>query len=103
MRTAGMPDGTYIFKPKIPIWLNFEGLAVEGVGSFCGHFLLFYEQGVYFMLIYVWSFGILFHILVCCTKKNLATLLSRAFLALCRRHAVSRNAESAFENDYKKH
>jgi hypothetical protein len=22
---SGLPDGTYIFKPKIPIWVNFGG------------------------------------------------------------------------------
>jgi hypothetical protein len=30
----GLPDGTYIFKPKIPLWVNVEGLAMEDVGSF---------------------------------------------------------------------
>jgi hypothetical protein len=26
----------YIFKPKIPIWVNFEGLGMEKVGVFSG-------------------------------------------------------------------
>jgi hypothetical protein len=39
-------------------------------------FGLFYGQLVYFMTIWsiFWSFGIFCPVLVCCTKKNLATL-----------------------------
>jgi hypothetical protein len=29
-----LPDGTLIFKPKIPIGVNFGGLAMEDVGIF---------------------------------------------------------------------
>jgi hypothetical protein len=31
-RVSGLPDGICIFKPKIPIWVNFEGgLAMEDI------------------------------------------------------------------------
>jgi hypothetical protein len=29
----------HIFKPKIPIWVNLEGLAMEDVAIFNGHFV----------------------------------------------------------------
>jgi hypothetical protein len=65
-----------IFKLKIPIWVNFEGSCngrcwyiLWSFGLFCGNF-------VYFVALWyiLWSFGIYFPVLVCCTKKNLATL-----------------------------
>jgi hypothetical protein len=31
----------YIFKPKIPIWVNFYGLAMEEAGIFNGHLVYF--------------------------------------------------------------
>jgi hypothetical protein len=31
----------YIFKPKIPIWVILEGLAMEDVGTFYGHLVYF--------------------------------------------------------------
>jgi hypothetical protein len=31
---AGLPDG---FKPKIPIWVNLGGVAMEDAGTFYGH------------------------------------------------------------------
>jgi hypothetical protein len=66
-----------IFKPKIPIWVHFGGFyngriwyiisnwyILQPFGIFCGHLVYF-----------VWLFGIhIFLVLVCCTKKNLATL-----------------------------
>jgi hypothetical protein len=41
-------------------------------------FVLFYCHLVYFVAIWnsLWLFGMFFPVLVCCTKKNLATLLS---------------------------
>jgi hypothetical protein len=38
---------------------------------------IFYDHLVYFTAIgnILWSFGIFFLVLVCCTKKNLATLV----------------------------
>jgi hypothetical protein len=56
----------YIFKPKIPFWLNFGGsmyVAMGDIGTFYGHL-------VYFMVIWY-----IFPVLVCCAIKNLATLL----------------------------
>jgi hypothetical protein len=48
---------------------------MEDVGIFYGRWF-FYGQLVYIMSIgyILWSFGINFPVLVCCTKKNLATL-----------------------------
>jgi hypothetical protein len=40
----------FFFKPNIP---NFGGLATEGVGIFCGHFVNF--QSIWFIL---WPLGI---------------------------------------------
>jgi hypothetical protein len=31
----------YIFKPKIPVWINFEGRAMEDLGIFYGHLVIF--------------------------------------------------------------
>jgi hypothetical protein len=55
----------YIFKLNIQIL----GLAVEDVG-------IFYRHLVYFTAIWytLWTFGMFFPVLVCCTKKNLASL-----------------------------
>jgi hypothetical protein len=86
----------HIFEPKIPIWVNLGGSCKEGCwsilwpfGPFYGHlvyfkaiwsilrpFGLFCGHLVYFVAIWyiLWPFGIFFHVLVCCTKKNLATL-----------------------------
>jgi hypothetical protein len=66
-----------IFKPKIPIWVNFGWSCNErcwyvvwSFGKFCVHL-------VYFAAIWdiCWSFCIFLPILVRFTKKNLATLL----------------------------
>jgi hypothetical protein len=48
---------------------NFNGLAIEDISLFCSYF-------VYFMAIWfsLCLFGVNIPILVCCTKKNLATL-----------------------------
>jgi hypothetical protein len=58
-----------VFKPKLPIWVNFivpcNGSCwsiLRQFGIFCGHL-------VYFIVI-----EYIFRVLVCCTKKNLATL-----------------------------
>jgi hypothetical protein len=51
-----------IFKPKIQIWVNLEGLAMEDVGIFNGHlvylrpFGVFYGNLLYFIVIwYIFS------------------------------------------------
>jgi hypothetical protein len=43
----------FVFKPKIPIWVNFEGLAMENLG-------IFYDHLVYVTAIgnILWPFGI---------------------------------------------
>jgi hypothetical protein len=66
----------FVFKPKIKI---LQGLAMDDVAIFYDHFGLFYGHWKYFMAIWniLWSFGIFFPVLVCCTKKNLATLPTR--------------------------
>jgi hypothetical protein len=73
----------FVFKPKIQIWVNFEGLAMEDVGIFYGHLVHF--MAFWYIL---WTFGIvrgnlifIFPVLVFCTKKNLATLLPEAVFA----------------------
>jgi hypothetical protein len=53
-------------------------------GIFCyilWPFDIFYGQLANFMAIrnILWSFGIFFLVLVCCTKKNLATLIRRCY------------------------
>jgi hypothetical protein len=52
---------------------------MEHVGIFYGH-LVYISYG-HFGVPILWSFGIFFPVLVCCNKKNLATLLmSRVLL-----------------------
>jgi hypothetical protein len=58
----------FVFKPKIPIWVNFEGLAIENLGIFYDHLVYFtaigniYGHLVYFVVIWYNSprFGILY-------------------------------------------
>jgi hypothetical protein len=53
--------------------LYLEGFGMVNVGIFCGH--LEYLTAIWYIL---WPFGTFcghFPVLVCCTKKNLATLL----------------------------
>jgi hypothetical protein len=66
----------YIFKPKIQIWVNFERPAMEDC-IFYGHLVKFSPfDTVYDHLVYVHPFWYIFAVVVCCTKKNLATLLA---------------------------
>jgi hypothetical protein len=63
------------FKPKIPIWVIFGGSRNWDVGILYGHLVFFrylcnVGHSVYFMVIWY-----IFYVLVCCTKRNLATLL----------------------------
>jgi hypothetical protein len=53
-----------MFKTKIPVWVNFGGPC----NGRCWYIL--------------WTFGIFFSILACCTKKYLATLLRATYLRL---------------------
>jgi hypothetical protein len=61
----GLPDGICIFKPKIPIWVNFGG-PCNGTP-----FGPFYNYLVYFMVIWyiLWSFWYIYPVLVRCIKK----------------------------------
>jgi hypothetical protein len=74
---AGLPDGTYVFKPKIQIWVNFGG-SCNGI---CWYILwtfgLFYGHLIYFMPIrnIFMNFWYIFPRFGISTKKNLATLL----------------------------
>jgi hypothetical protein len=52
---SGLPDGVFS-NPKIRIWVIFGG----SCNGRCWYIL--------------WTFGIFFPVLVCCNKKNLATL-----------------------------
>jgi hypothetical protein len=64
-----------IFIPKIPIWVCHGMVNVASIWLllyiFCCHL-------AHFILIshVLWSVGIFLTVLVCCTKKNLATLMS---------------------------
>jgi hypothetical protein len=72
----------FVFKPKIPLWVNFGG-PCNGKSCFILRpFGLFYGNLKHFMAIgyILWSFGIFFPVLVFCTKKNLATLLPPPWL-----------------------
>jgi hypothetical protein len=70
----------YIFKPKIPIWVNFGRSCNWRYWYFCDSFVhsndIFYSHLLHFVAIcyLLWSFGIVSPVLVCCTDKNLATL-----------------------------
>jgi glucose-6-phosphate-specific signal transduction histidine kinase len=65
---------------------------MENVGIFYGHLVSF--KAIWYIL---WSFGIYFPVLVCCSKKNLTTLIfslgirrsvpvqvSRVYIQICR-------------------
>jgi hypothetical protein len=66
----------FVFKPKIPIGVNF-GRSCNGKSwRVLWPFSLFYGHCKCLMAIWyiLWSFGLFFPVLVFCTKKNLATL-----------------------------
>jgi hypothetical protein len=64
-----------IFKPKIPIWVNFGGSCNGRCLKMLRPNGLFYGHLVYFVAIWyiLWLFDIFFPVLVCRTRKNLAT------------------------------
>jgi hypothetical protein len=68
----------FVFKPEIPIWVNFRGPWIGKNGYILWPFGIFYDHLVHFVFIWyvLCSFGTFFPFLVSCTKKNLATLLS---------------------------
>jgi hypothetical protein len=68
----------HIFEPKIPIWVKFGGsynwrcMTIPSTYIHIGICRLF---SIFVIIWYIlWLFGIFSPILVCCTKKNLATL-----------------------------
>jgi hypothetical protein len=71
-----LPDGIFSNR-KSQFGYILEGLAMEDVGIFLAiwsilrQFGLFYGNLVYFVVIWY-----IFTVLVCCTKKNLATLVA---------------------------
>jgi hypothetical protein len=76
-----LPDGT-LSNQKFQFGSILEGPAMEDVGITCGH-LLFYMAICYFIwpfvilyghLVYFMAIWYIFPLLVCCVKKNLATL-----------------------------
>jgi hypothetical protein len=69
----------YIFKPKLSIWGNFGGSCNGSCWYILWPFDLFYGHLVYFFAT-LYIYGIFFPVLVCCTKKNLATLLDTYLL-----------------------
>jgi hypothetical protein len=66
------------FQTKNPNWVNLGRSWFKDAGIFYGH-LFFFTASWYSLCpfdIIVCSFGIFLSILVCCTKKNLATLVT---------------------------
>jgi hypothetical protein len=68
----------HIFKPKIQVLDKFWRVLQRKmlvyfcpIGIMCGHLVYFVAIGYI-----LWLFGIFFPVWVCCTKKNLATLLT---------------------------
>jgi hypothetical protein len=60
----------YIFKPKIPFWVNFSGACNGNVGLLYGSLVYFGPFDTFYAhLVYFWCLGI-----YSCTKKNLVTL-----------------------------
>jgi hypothetical protein len=97
---SGLPDATFCI-PKIPIWVYVFWRALErkmvAIWNILGRFGIFYGHLVYFKaiwyrclmaicyilrpfriyyghLVYFMAIWYIFPVLVCCTKKNLATL-----------------------------
>jgi hypothetical protein len=77
----------FVFKPKIPIWVNFGGSCNGKSWFILWPFGLFNGYRKYCMAIWyiLWSFGIFSSVLVFCTKKNLATLVVSEFLFIAPR------------------
>jgi hypothetical protein len=71
----GLPD--CIFSDQTPkFWFIFVGLEMENLVIFYGHFGTFKTIRFFISIYYILrQFGIYFPTLVCCKKKNLATLV----------------------------
>jgi hypothetical protein len=74
-----LPDGfvfdVFVFCiPKIPIWVYLESLGMENVGIVFVILTILRPFGIiYFHLVYFVAIWLFFPVLLCCTKKNLAT------------------------------
>jgi hypothetical protein len=73
----------FVFKPKIPIWVNFGACCDGSDGIFYGHLVyVFYGHLAYFpgfwYILRQCGMGIL-PVLVSCRKKNLATLIDNSY------------------------
>jgi hypothetical protein len=77
-----LPDGTFS-NQKSKFWSILEGLAMEDVGIIYGHLIFF--VAIEYFYIYLEHFPVL----VCCIKKNLATLKLVAEACRIRRGALS--------------
>jgi hypothetical protein len=86
---AGLPDGIYTFRPKIPIWVYFGGLRMENVGKFSGRFKI--SQGHLVNFTAIWYIPPPFWYMYC-KKKNLATLQQRNFLFTMEKACFCRTA-----------
>jgi hypothetical protein len=75
----------FVFKPKIPIWVNFGRSCYIKSWYIFWPFCLFYGRWKYSMSIWciLWLFGIFSPFLVFCTKKNLVTLASTRLSLSC--------------------
>jgi hypothetical protein len=69
----------YIFNPKILIWVNFGGSCNGRCWYILWPFGQFYGHLVYFRALWyiLWPFSKISPFLVCCTTKNLATLVPK--------------------------
>jgi hypothetical protein len=74
----GLPDGKISYT-KFQFLYKLEGLGVENVGTFYGYLV---------SICILWYLVIFFSVLICCTKKNLATLCcakeNQAMVYVCR-------------------
>jgi hypothetical protein len=86
----------FVFRPKIPIWVNFGGPWIGKCWDILCSFGIFYGHLVYFFAIYYCygNFDIFSLVLVNCVKKNLATPISfrekagTAFCSLLGRNCI---------------
>jgi hypothetical protein len=66
----------FVYKPKIPFCVNFGGSCNKKIGIFYDHLVYLRPLETFWHIL--WSFGIFPPVLVCCSKKNLATLVATA-------------------------
>jgi hypothetical protein len=95
-----LPDCIHIFKPKIPLWVKFRG----SCNGRCWYILR--PFGMYILCpfdIYLWSSCICYPVLVCCTKKHLATLVVKFNKPICWRLFSIKNALHVFTTATARH